>query len=530
VGQDDEASEGGTPDAGTSQHGVAESEASAGTGGVRYDAVAPDYFERRSLRRSARVGSLWALGVGAVISGDFFGWNFGLAAGGFGGLLIATGVITVLYVGLCFSIAEMSSALPHTGGAYSFARSAFGPWGAYVTGLAENMEYILTPAVIVVGIGGYLGAIFDTPDSMAPLWWAAAYAVFVGVNIAGAEVSFRFTVFITLLALAILVVFWIGAIPHFDFEANALDIAPDPEVGGTRWLPYGMKGVLAALPFAIWFYLAIEELPLAAEEAEAPQRDIPRGILLGLMTLVVCAFLTLVMSSAISPGAAALGSSNEPLFLGFATIFGDGIGTRALALVAVAGLVASFHTIIFAYGRQIFSLSRAGYFPRWLSLTHGRRQTPHVALVVGALLGYAVAYAIHRLGAAHPVGAVLLNMAVFGAVISYALQMAAYVMLRRRLPSIERPYRSPLGVPGALVAFGISIATLVALFVSDPIYQQVVIGAAIWYALGLFYFAVYGRRWLVRSPEEAFALGELEKERLRRTNAKPHDRPTEGVD
>jgi ethanolamine permease len=453
-----------------------------------------------------------------VISGDFFGWNFGLAAGGFGGLLIATGVITVLYGGLCFSIAEMSSALPHTGGAYSFARSAFGPWGAYVTGLAENMEYILTPAVIVVGIGGYLGAIFDTPDSMAPLWWAGAYAVFVGLNIAGAEVSFRFTVFITVLALAILVVFWIGAIPHFDFERHALDIAPDPAVGGTRWLPFGVGGVLAALPFAIWFYLAIEELPLAAEEAHAPQRDLPRGILLGLATLVVCAFLTLVMGSAIAPGAKLLGASNEPLFLGFVTIFGDGIGTRVLALVAVAGLVASFHTIIFAYGRQIFSLSRAGYFPRWLSLTHGRRQTPHVALVVGALLGYAVALAIHGLGAEHPIGAVLLNMAVFGAVISYAFQMAAFVVLRLRLPSIERPYRSPLGIPGALVALAISIATLVALLKSDPIYQKVVIGAAIWYALGLLYFAVHGRHGLVRSPEERFALRALENERRRRTD------------
>ena len=131
--------------------------------------------------------SLWALGVGAVISGDFFGWNFGIAAGGFGGLLLATGIITVLYVGLCFSVAEMTAALPHTGGAYSFARSAMGPWGAYVTGLAENMEYILTPAVIVVGIGGYLGAIFGTPDAWAPAWWLVAYAAFVGLNVVGVE-------------------------------------------------------------------------------------------------------------------------------------------------------------------------------------------------------------------------------------------------------------------------------------------------------------------------------------------------------
>jgi len=478
--------------------------------GVEYTRVEAGYFESRTLRRYAGLGSLWALGVGAVISGDFFGWNFGLAAGGFGGLLIATAIITVLYVGLCFSIAEMTAALPHTGGAYSFARSAMGPWGAYVTGLAENMEYILTPAVIVVGIGGYLGAIFETPDSWAPAWWFACYTMFVGLNIAGVEATFRFTVFITLVALAILGVFWIGALPHLDFARFAFDVPAEP--GQSAFLPFGWKGVVAALPFAIWFYLAIEQLPLAAEEAEAPQRDLPRGILLGLGTLVVCAFLTLVLSVGIAPGARALGESNEPLFLGFQTIFGAGLGSKLLALVAVAGFVASFHTIIFAYGRQIFSLSRAGYFPRWLSRTHTTRKTPHVALVTGAGIGYAVALAIHSLGPEHPVGAVLLNMAVFGAVIAYVLQMASFVLLRWRLPDIERPYRSPLGTPGALVALAISAVTLVALFVVDDVYQKVVVGAALWYAAGLLWFALFGRRRLVLSPEERFAV-ESEQER-----------------
>ncbi|MEE8582039.1 MAG: ethanolamine permease, partial [Myxococcota bacterium] len=458
---------------------------------------------RRSLRRYARVGSLWALGVGAVISGDFFGWNFGLAAGGFGGLLLATVVITAMYVGLCFSIAEMAAALPHTGGAYSFARSSMGPWGGYVTGLAENMEYILTPAVIVVGIGGYLGAIFGTPDAWAPLWWLLAYGVFVGLNVAGVEISFRLAVVTTLLALFILVFFYIAAIPHFDLSRFALDVEPD--AGASRWLPRGVPGVFAALPFAIWFYLAIEELPLAAEEAHAPSRDMPRGILLGLLTLILCAFLTLFLNSGIAPGASALGVSDEPLFEGLRGLFGAGLGTKFLALVAVAGLVASFHTIIFAYGRQIYSLSRAGYFPRWLSLTHRRRQTPHVALVVGAALGYAVALAIHGLGAEHPVGAVLLNMAVFGAVLSYVLQMLSFILLRVRLPAMERPFRSPLGLAGAVFALGIALVTLIALFAVDPVYQKVVVGAALWYLLGLVYFAAYGRKRLVQSPEERFA-------------------------
>jgi ethanolamine permease len=109
-------------------------------GSVSYQDAGDDYFGRRRLRRHAAFWSLWSLGVAAVISGDFYGWNLGLDAGGFGGLLIAAAVITVMYYGLCYSIAEMSPALPHTGGAYSFARSAMGPWGGFITGLAENME------------------------------------------------------------------------------------------------------------------------------------------------------------------------------------------------------------------------------------------------------------------------------------------------------------------------------------------------------------------------------------------------------
>src|SRR5579884_982410 len=177
----------------------------------RFEQPKHGYLEWRALRRHARVLHLWALGVGAVISGDFFGWNFGLIAGGFGGMLIALAIMTVLFAGLCSSIAEMSPALPHAGGAYSFARTAMGPWAGYITGLAENMEYILTPAVIVVGIGGYLSSVFGTPSAWEPAWWVVCYAVFVGLNAWGVEIAFYISVVVTLLAMAILAVFWIGA-------------------------------------------------------------------------------------------------------------------------------------------------------------------------------------------------------------------------------------------------------------------------------------------------------------------------------
>jgi len=451
---------------------------------------------QRRLRHHARVFHLWAMGVGAVISGDFFGWNFGLKAGGFGGMLLAVIAMTALYLGLCFSIAEMSPALPHAGGAYSFARTAMGPWGGYITGLAENMEYILTPAVIVVGVGGYLGAIFGTPPSWEPFWWLVCYGCFVALNVWGVEMAFHVTVAVTIMALAVLAIFWIGAAPHFDLQRWA-----------SPWFPAGVpagRATLLELPFALWLYLGIEQLPLAAEESHDPAQDMPRGILYGLLTLIAVSFLTVVLSAGIPPGAARVAVSNEPLFLGFQTIFGRGITTRLLALFACTGLLASFHAILFAYGRQIYSLSRAGYFPTWLSVTHGSRKTPQRALVAGSALGFAVALAIHFLPQGSPVGAILLNMAVFGAVLAYVLQMASFILLRLRFPAIARPYRSPIGVPGAVVAAMVATITLVMLF-ADPDYNKGVIGAAVWFLLGIGYYAVHARHRLVLAPEEAAA-------------------------
>ena len=181
-------------------------------GSVTYQEVGEEYFQQRKLRRHAGVWSLWALGVGAVISGDYYGWNFGLSTAGFGGLVIATVIIAIMYYGLCYSIAEMSPALPHTGGAYSFARSAMGPWGGFLTGLAENMEYVITPAVVVGAIGLLMQALmielFDvTGDpwwNSEPFWWAIFYVIFVGINVVGIELTMRFTIVITVLALGML--------------------------------------------------------------------------------------------------------------------------------------------------------------------------------------------------------------------------------------------------------------------------------------------------------------------------------------
>jgi ethanolamine permease len=96
-------------------------------------------------------------------------------------------------------------------------------------------------------------------------------------------------------------------------------------------------------------------------------------------------------------------------------------------------------------------------------------------------------------------------MAVFAAVISYILQMVSFVLLRQKLPNIERPYRSRWGVPGAVIAGLLAATSLVAIFLNDA-YRPGVYGVAIYYVLGALYFAIAGRNRLVLSPEEEFAL------------------------
>jgi ethanolamine permease len=384
---------------------------------------------------------------------------------------------------------------------------------------------VITPAVVVGAIGLLMQEItkglfnLDTTPwwNSLPFWWAVFYIIFVGINIVGIEATMRFTVAITVLSIAVLVFFFLAAIfsgkLDFSLWTNISKTGTEIKGGGGSWFPFSVSGIFKSLPFAIWFFLAIEEVPLAAEESMDPRRDVPKGSVLAMHTLLIAAVLTLIFNTALPGGAFLYGASGFPLLDGLYAIFGKGNATELLGLLFVIGLVASFFTIIFAYGRNTYSLSRAGYFPGWLSKTHGTRKTPHVALIAGAIVGYAVALLVfilqkHNAGA-QIVGA-LLNMAVFAAVISYILQMTSFVMLRRNLPNIARPYRSKWGVPGAMIAGALAAISLVAIFLNSA-YRPGVYGVAIYYVLGVLYFALSGRNRLVLSPEEEFALTQGDK-------------------
>ncbi|MCC3266741.1 ethanolamine permease [Arthrobacter gengyunqii] len=462
---------------------------------VDYTKVDANYMDHRQLKRGAAGWILLAgLGVAYVISGDFSGWNLGLAQGGWGGLLIAFVLMGIMYTCMVFGLAELSSTLPTAGAGYGFARRALGPLGGFATGMAVLIEYAVAPAAIATFIGGYIEALglFGITNSW-PVY-LVTYAVFIGIHLRGVGEALKLMFVITAIAVLALLATVVGLVPKFD-AANLFDIVPSDAAGASAFLPMGFAGALAALVYGIWFFLAVEGVPLAAEETADPKKDMPRGIIAAMAILLVFGALMLVLVPG-AAGAEAMSTSDNPLPEALRIAYG---GNTFLAdfvnYAGLAGLVASFFSIVYAYSRQLFALSRAGYLPRWMSLTT-RWRTPYMALIVPGTIGFLLA-------AFTKDGGLLINIAVFGATVSYVLLNLSHIVLRRKEPDLPRSYRTPGGVFTTGVALVLAVVAVIATFVVDVLAASITAGI---FVAALAYFWFYSRHHLVASaPEEEFA-------------------------
>ncbi|NUL46125.1 ethanolamine permease [Cellulosimicrobium funkei] len=468
----------------------------ARTSRIDYGSVGEEYLKHRQLRRGAAGWVLLAgLGIAYVISGDFSGWNLGLAEGGWGGLLIAFVLMGLMYTCMVFGLAELSSTLPTAGAGYGFARRALGPLGGFATGMAVLIEYAVAPAAIATFIGGYIEALglFGMTNSW-PVY-LVTYVVFIGIHMWGVGEALKLMFGITAIAVIALIITAVALIPHFEVS-NLFDIVPDGSAGSSAFLPFGFSGVLAALVFGIWFFLAVEGVPLAAEETADPKRDMPRGIIFAIIFLVCSGAAMLILVPGVA-GAESMGISESPLPEALRAAYGENALVADIVNYAgLAGLVASFFSIVYAYSRQLFALSRAGYLPRFLSITSSRH-TPWVALLVPGTIGFFLAAVTGN-------GGLLINIAVFGATLSYVLLNLSHIMLRIKEPDLPRGYRTPGGVVTTGIALVLAVVALVATFVLDALAAGITAGV---FLLAIAYYWFYSRHRLVATaPEEEFAM------------------------
>ncbi len=433
-----------------------------------------------ALRRVISTFQLWAIAVGLVISGEYFGWNYGWAVSGTLGFLGATVLVSLLYIAFIFSYTELTTALPSAGGAAHYARRAFGPVGGFVAGFATLVDFLLAPPAIAAALGSY--AHFLDPAIPVLPTALGAYVVFIAVNWFGMAGSARFSVLVTVLSVVELLVFMVLVAPQFRVE-NFLAHNP-PQIGPSEWF--------AGIPFAIWFFVAIEGVAMVAEEVRDPKRTIPRAYLSAIFTLVALAMGVMILSAGVGDWRQ-LANIDNPLPEALSLALGPGNAwSKIFASLGLFGLIASFHCNTISYSRQVYALAREGYLPRVLGTVHRRYRTPHAALLGGGAVG-ALA-----LGSGTTDQIIILS--VLGAVVMYAISMLSLFALRRKEPALERPFRTPLYPYLPALALGLSVVCLGAIAYYNPGLTLLFVGLLV-VSLGL--FVTIGIRYVKASVQQS---------------------------
>lgn len=439
---------------------------------------------KTALSKSLSGVQLWGIAVGLVISGEYFGWSFGWASAGTLGFLVTTLFVAAMYVTFIFSFTELTTAIPHAGGPFAYSYRAFGPTGGFVAGFATLIEFVFAPPAIALAIGAYVNVQFPALDPKMVA--VGAYILFMGLNIAGVSIAATFELFVTVLAIFELLVFMGVVAPGFqwsNFTANGW-------AGESSFTMGTIGGIFAAIPFAIWFFLAIEGAAMAAEEVKEPKKIVPRAYIAGILTLVFLAFGTMIFAGGVGDWTA-LSNINDPLPQAMKTVVGDASGWfHMLVWIGILGLVASFHGIIMGYSRQLFALSRAGFLPGILSTVHPTRKTPHWAILTGGVIGIAAIFSdeLITINGTTLTGNIV-TMSVFGAIVMYIMSMLSLFKLRQSEPKLDRPYLAPLYPIFPAIALVTGIVCLVAMIYYNFIVFGLFVGL---FAIGFAYYAATG--------------------------------------
>ncbi len=405
-----------------------------------------------------------ALGIAIAISGNVSGWNYGLAVGGWGGMLLASIAMAVLFFCLTQSLAELAAAMPDAGGFDGYVHRALGPTAAYLAGMS---------VAIALAVGAGLAMSFS--EAYVSAWlgfggWPvklAFLAVVMGLQLRGASEAVGLTVAVGVIALVILVAFCGFMAPQFQ-SANLWSAAPD---GGRSLFPHGLAGAARCIPFALFLFLGVEQ----AAHAAAEMRDMPRNMPKALATAIGVAFvigICVLLIATGGTGADRLAGVDDPLFASVTTMpgrIGEGFMVRLVGGGALVALLGTFFSLAYAGSRQFYHLAQGGFLPRVFGTVNGR-QAPAPAVYLVGVIGIATA--------AFPPNDAMVVF-IFLISVSHLLILAAFLRLRRQEPGLARSYRAIGGEAVAAVALLLSLSVMVSCYQLEARALQIAIAVIV---------------------------------------------------
>lgn len=431
--------------------------------------------ETRLLRVLGRK-EVYALAFGAMI-----GWSWVVLAGtwilsaGVGGAILAflIGGAAILLIGLTY--AELASALPFAGGEHIYSQRALGTGASFICTWAIILGYVSVVTFEAVALPTVLSSLFPGLDRVF-LWQIAGWDVHLTwvltgvagaivmtfINIRGVRMMAVVQYSVVLVILLVGILFVSGAMLQGDMQ----NMQPFLK-GGTS----GITMVLIMVPF---MFIGFDIIPQAAEEINLPCKDIGR-VLMASIAVAIAWYCLIILSVGLMMDKVSLKNADIVTAEANARIYGN-LGGKILLIAGLAGIITSWNAMIVGGSRAIYALAKARMLPQFLGTIHPKFHTPvNSILLIGALSVIGPFFG-------RPALVWLVDAGGLGIVIAYAMVAWSFLVLRKKEPELERPYKVPYGNLIGVLALLLSIGTILLYLPGSP-------SALVWpQEWGIFFF------------------------------------------